>query len=196
MEGEDITIAKYPLIQTKWGEVDTKIEILRDVAQQQGSDLKGFTVDKNTAKYTMAKLTNQIAGCAFSYATTQNNASLASVFKMSRYKILKLADDRAELFCADVLAKCRLIAVELEDYMVTSDDLDSLEEAINTFAQTRRKKGDVTSTSEMSSEMVDKILKEISHMFTEHLDKYVNKIEEDEPSFYSKYFSARKIHDL
>ena len=80
--------------------------------------------------------------------------------------------------------------------MVTADDLAQLRDSIKKYETLRNKRGATNSAGKVNTAMLDQMLKEISLLLKDHMDKYVNKVDDDEPVFYQKYYAARNIRDL
>jgi hypothetical protein len=196
MDDEKAVVEKYPTIRETWSGINTKIKDLKVIAVEKGTDSTGITLEKNQARHNMADLASNIAGCASSNAKRKKNKELAAIFNLSKGKILKYSEERSIALSKVVYKEASKIVDQLQDDMVTQEDLDELNESIAYFEGLRKRRGSTNSTSKVNTKLVAEMIRDITNSLNDHLDKYVNKISKHEPVFFGKYYAARNILDL
>lgn len=196
MSDEKVVLEKYSPIKNMWSQISNKLVEVKKVAAEQKTETKGITIDKDTAKRLMVNKTVKLAGCAFSYAIKNQNNELAQICNFTSGKMLKMSEQAAISVATGIYNRIEPIIDQLQDEMALPEDLVALKESIDLFSASREKKGSAKTSKKVNTQLLDQMIKEVSLLLKNHMDRYVNKVSDDEPVFYSRYFAARIIQDL
>ena len=142
----------------------------------------------------MARGMAELASAPYAYAKDVKDTELMAVLDIS-YGVIRYADyQAAHSMAMAVYNELSGLLAELEDYLLTAEDLDTLKQAIGNYhASLKNTQGQdsVARTRQLAG-----LFNQANEQLREHLDKLMNRIQRKEPVFFDTYTNARVILDL
>lgn len=186
--------AQYPPIGKSYGVFDDLLTQIEEIGAAGARTTSGTFESKLELKDAIAREAVELASAAFAYAKDQGDTELAAVLDVS-YSDIRYGDDQATYNLAmAVYNELKGLVAELEDYMVTAEDLSVLKDAIDTYQtnlESTQGQNSVARTRQLAG-----LFKKASDHLSDHLDKLVSRIARKEPVFFDTYTNARVILDL
>ena len=193
-QNSDIITAS-PVFVESFTEFKGVADGIRANAPLSGAVLTGITADKRVSKLSLSKTCAFVAGLGFAYAAKTKNNTLKAAFDFSENQLKRIKDGEIAARCQaihDLLLENR---AALEPYGVTTDKLQELQAAIDSYTATAPKpRTAVTNRSTIKANIkaqfarADKILEE-------QMDKLIENFAESAPDFVTEYKKARIIVD-
>lgn len=168
---------------------------IRANAPLSGAVLTGITADKRVSKLSLSKTCAFLAGLGFAYAAKSKNNTLKAAFDFSENQLKRIKDGEIAARCQaihDLLLENR---GALEIYGVTTDKLQELQAAINSYAASAPKpRTAVTNRSTIKANIKAQFAR-ADEILEEQMDKLIENFAESAPDFVTEYKKARIIVD-
>lgn len=151
-------------------------------------------MSKLELKDTMARETAELASAAYAYAKDVKDTELTAVLDISFSEIRYADDQAAHSMSMAVYNELSGLLAELEDYLVTAEDLNTLKQVIGDYhacLENTQGQDSVARTRQLAG-----LFNQANEQLREHLDKLINRIQRKEPVFFDTYTNARVILDL
>jgi hypothetical protein len=185
---------KYPPIGVSFGTFSELLDEIEKVSAAGSRSTKGTYEEKQDRKELMAHEVAEHAAAASAYAKDKGDAELLAVLAIS-YSDIRYGDEQTAYNLAmTVYNELSELGPELENYLVTAEDLAALKEAIDGYHALLEDSGGQESVAR--TRQLAGLFKKANEHLSEHLDKLVTRIKRKEPVFYDTYQNARVIIDL
>jgi hypothetical protein len=156
----------------------------------------GLAKNKNNLKATLAQATYLMSNKVKAFATFNNQTVLLHQVSYSKSELQTSADntliDKAKI----VLEKVIENLVALNDYKVSQEQVNQLQESLNSFTATVSDPRLGTITKKGVTTDLRDAFDTINALLKDKLDALINLLEEEETTFFKGYKNVRMIVDL
>jgi hypothetical protein len=186
--------AKYKPVEASFAVFDGLLDEIEQVETAGAVRTTGVFENKIDLKEAMANEAVELASGAFAYAKDKGDTELMAVLSVN-FSAIRYGDDQSAYHLAmAVYNELKDHVAELEDFLVTAEDLDGLKQAAERYhavLQNSRRQDSVARTRQLAG-----LFGRANDHLSGHLDKLMTRIQRKEPVFYDTYTSARVIVDL
>jgi hypothetical protein len=168
---------------------------LLETEQIRSMPLTGITVDKSLDRANVCKLTANLAGYIYAYASVTRNETLKAEVNYSHSKLLLMREDQFVATCQNIHALGTTNNGVLKDYGVNDSKLTELQAAIDAFKAAMPKPRVAKGQKIMLTANRDELFEQIDDIIINQMDPLVSNYEEAHPDFVGRYREARKIKD-
>ncbi len=182
------------------GRLAGSINILAALAQSQGTNLKGITVDKDRLQLSVITRLENVAGMAGPYAFENGNQTLGAKFNVKAGKLLNTRDgllaDLAQGIHdeADTLVTAQ--PAKLAEYGLTPLILTDLQSAITAYRSVLGTPRAAISNRSADTQAIAAEIKRASLNLDQVLDRLMLQFRTENLAFFNAYEAARKIVDV
>ena len=166
------------------------------IATRTEMDTTGETSAKIVAKEKLATTASSLAASGSVFAFDNSDIELEASLEYT-YSDLRYARD-SEALQISMAIELELLdhQAELNDYMVTDEDLTNLHQLIDDFENSMEVRGGAKSGSVAETRRLAILFRVADDLLTKKLDRFVVRLKPDYPTFYDAYRNARMIVDL
>ena len=174
----------------------TSIDEIVKVSSKAVYGTKKYTEKKHAKKTEMARQASSMAAAGMVYAMEKDDAEMLSALRWS-YSNIKFAKDAEAFFRSGLIeSTLRSHAKDLEQYLISAQDLDSLTKAIDEFEEILQARAVEKTENVVAHQRLKELFEETDNHLYNKLDRIMLRISDKNPDFYSGYLQARKIDDL
>jgi hypothetical protein len=185
---------KYPPIVASFNTFGALVDEIELVSAADSRSTKGTYEQKLEKKEAMALEAAELAAGGLALAKDKGDTELLAVLDIS-YSEMRYGDEQTAVGMATTIHdELSELGAELENYLVSAEDIAALKEAIDAYKAMLEDSGGQESVAR--TRQLAGLFKKANDHLNDHLDKLVMRIRRKEPVFYDTYQNARVIIDL
>lgn len=178
---------------TAVGNLDTAIEAIGDLRDQQEEDTKGVTEDKQNNRQTLEEETYTIASVIIFYASGINNRTLLQKVNFTRSELSRARDNELPGMSEQVHQAAVANAAAILPFGVTATMITDLNTSLQTYVDSISKPRAAISDNSAATEQLPQLFADTTKLLEESLDKGMELYRVSASTFYAAYFNARII---
>lgn len=178
---------------TAVGNLDTAIEAIGDLRDQQEEDTKGVTEDKQNNRQTLEEETYTIASVIIFYASGINNRTLLQKVNFTRSELSRARDNELPGMSEQVHQAAVANAAAILPFGVTATMITDLNTSLQTYVDSISKPRAAISDNSAATEQLPQLFADTTKLLEESLDKGMELYRVSASAFYAAYFNARII---
>jgi hypothetical protein len=188
-------LSEIAAFQTAVNKFKTLLAQLLETEQIRSLPLTGITADKSLDRANLCRLSANLAGYIYAYASVAKNETLKAEVNYSHSKLLLMREDQLVAATQNIHALGTTNNGALKDYGVTDAKLTELQTAIDVFKASMPKPRVAKGQKITLTANRDEIFDQIDDILINQMDVLVPNYEETHPDFVHRYREARKIKD-
>jgi hypothetical protein len=135
-----------------------------------------------------------VASAVFAFASDTNDAGLAARVNFNRSDLKRGREAQIASRCENILAAATQSLSSLDDdYGITQEKLDGLQEKIDAFRTAQPKPRRTRANSKAATQQMKQCFDKADLVVRDKFDKLIVQFEASEPVFFGEYMAARKI---
>lgn len=174
----------------------TLFESIKEQITKVDMEFKDVTGDKADAKKEMSRIASALASAAMVYATDIGDPELRSFLNFTKSDIRYARDAEAIEICRNIAEELNTHKEELVGYLITDEEISSLEGSIRQFDSLQIQREKVYSESVIETQRLEGLFERSDSLLNDRIDRLVRKMELTHGEFCNQYFQARRISDL
>lgn len=171
----------------------SKIEEIQFYLSQQIKETTGITNDKQLIKENLCRMSSDIAGIIYAFASAYKNIVLMNEVDYSYTKLFRLREDLILPTIQNIYNAADANRSDMVDYGIDAEKINEFSQAINSFKAVLPKIKITRSEKSMFSDKIAEIMTEVDVLLSNRLDKLVVIFQKSHPDFYNAYKHIRKI---
>lgn len=186
-------LSQYAIILQTAEQIKTKNSAIGQTHMLLTADGTATTSEKREVKEKMAVLSGELAAAGAAYAADKGLLVLEKTLHVS-YSDVRYGTDAEAIALAEMIhSELSGIAIaELQEYLVTQEDLDELDGLTGSFDTASEQKGSVKSQRVAATKQLALLFDEMDTLL-EKCDRLLKRIQRKEPEFYNTYANARMV---
>ncbi len=163
------------------------------VAARQGTNIQGFTADKQSFRERIAEMALQIGGAVSAYAVKNKNNHLKQTVAYTASQFKRGADQDVVNFAQIIHDQAKVNQEALRPYGITSVLLDQLQADIQNYGNLIGARRQILGGQVAATQDLDTLFTETDVLLREVLDGLVLSFRKSESSFFKSYTNARIV---
>lgn len=188
-------IKKIAKFDASFDVLQSNIDQIQQVSEQQGINKTGLTIDKNKLKVKLIALTLKYASKVAIYAKLNNNETLLKEVKLKESDLDKISGvilrDKAQVIYSRVEANIG----NLEEQGITSETQKQFQETINAYNKALSTPRTGIAERRMATQKLP-ILFDAADAAIEIMDLAAESAKDEQPDFFNAYRTSRTLVDL
>lgn len=175
---------------------EDKIELIEDALERQEVRIKGITATKTKLREQLIASALEVCKGIKAYADVIGDETLSDTVNYSFGVMLKTRDTVLVQRCQIIYEKALEHSAALLSFGISEANIGKLQEGIVAFdASVSAPRAAVTNRKNATHD-IESLLEEADSVLNNRLDNIMETLKGTQPTFFDKYFNARKIIDL
>ena len=169
------------------------IQLIDQLAQNQGTETSGITVDKANLQQQMIDTTLRVAGAVKALASVQNDATVEAQADLNKSSFTRVRDELRDEVAQAIhnLAQSKLAL--LADYGITAATLSGLQTRIDAYRLAVANPQTAKAQRHTYTTLLADEFRRADSILQDRLDGLVEQFKESGTTFYADYQNARRI---
>jgi hypothetical protein len=187
---------KLPAFKAKFGEFEENYTKLGYYINIQIGVITGASENKADALDDMIEKALIVSGGIHAYAANAGDKLLKESMDFNKSGLKQTRDTISASNGQVIVDAARKVGDGLADYGVTAAVIEELQKAVNKFATASSIPGIAISDRKGAGVRIKKLIKLMTDLLNDSLDKMMEQFKKTAPDFYALYFNSRIIKDV